>query len=182
VPTVRGYRYFVEHLMTRADLPERVQQAIRRRFRLAGRDPVRWLRLSAAVVAHTSGAAGIVASTARGDVPQLYHAGLTEILGAPEFADGHCLRVLVGLLEYGTGLLPVIDGLPDSGVEVLIGGEPPLEKVPHVTLVLSRFGGTVPEAGVLGVVGPTRLPYERAVPAVGFVADLMTQLLMSEAG
>ena len=52
--------------------------------------------------------------------------------------------------------------------------------LPHVTLVLSRFGA-VSQHGVLGVVGPTRLPYDRAVPAVGFVASLMTELLAGDA-
>ena len=63
---------------------------------------------------------------------------------------------------------------------MIIGGEPPLEQVPYMTLVLSRFG--LPEtSGVLGVVGPTRLAYERAVPAVGFMARLMTRLMAGEA-
>jgi len=89
---------------------------------------------------------------------------------------------VVEILEYGTLLMPVIDRLPASGVEVIIGGEPPLERAANVTLVVSRFGGRRSDAGVVGVVGPTRMPYERAVPAVGFVADLMTELLTAKAG
>ena len=181
VPTVRGYRYFVAHLMTRSGLSEQVQRTIRHQFYQAGHHTDRWLRLSAAVVAHTSGAAGLVTSRPADRAPRLYHAGLTEILDEPELADGQCLRVVVEVLEYGTGLQPVIDGLPSQGVEVIIGDEPPTGGVPHVTLVLSRFGGDDPQGGVLGVIGPTRMPYERAVPVVEFVADLMTQLLAIEA-
>ena len=149
VPTVLGYRYFVQHLMPRQDLPEGIRQAIRRQLRQAGRDANRRLRLSAAIVAHTSGAAGLVASPMQDDSPRLFHAGLTEILDEPEFADGQCLRVVVEILEYGTGLRPLIELLPSHGVEVIIGGEPPLESVPHVTMILSRFGGGEPfELGV----------------------------------
>jgi heat-inducible transcriptional repressor len=53
--------------------------------------------------------------------------------------------------------------------------------VPEVTLVLAHFGTPSTHAGVLGIVGPTRLPYERAVPTVGYMARLMTGLLARRA-
>jgi heat-inducible transcriptional repressor len=271
VPTVAGYRYFVEHLMTSADLPDAELRTIRHQFHQAGGDPERWMRLSAAVMARTSGVAGLVAAPrsqpagarrvelvylgdglvqlvalmADGSIrqmrwrprqamdqaaldalgrrvnrvldhgaepsqaladevsaveadglaalgtllerarmpsaPRLYHAGLTQILGEPEFSEGEQLRGVVELLEHGQGLERIWDRLPGSGVQVIIGGEPPLEQVPHVTLVLSRFGQGAAPSGVLGVVGPTRLAYERAVPTVGFVARLLNQLWAGQA-
>jgi transcriptional regulator of heat shock response len=181
VPTNDGYRYYVRHLMDRGGLPAGVRRAIRHQIRSAGANTERLLRLSASIVAHAAGTAGLVTGQPSPDGPRLYHAGLTEILGEPELSDGECLRVVVEILEYGTGLQPLIDQLPAHGVEVVIGGLPPLETVPHVTLVLSRFGGQAREAGVVGAIGPTRLPYDRAVPAVAFVANAMTHLLAPEA-
>ncbi len=271
IPTVTGYRYFVENLMTSPRMPEHVKLTIRHQFHQAGWDPERWMRLSAAVVAHTSGAAGLVATprsrraplrrlefvdlgdglvlvvavldhgqvrqsrwrpelpydqaaldrisacinevlaatgtppeeeaagpgvleaaasgavhqllsrTGRPATPRLYHAGLTQIMYEPEFADSEQLREVVEILEHGHWLEPIMDRLPGSGVQVIIGGEPPLERVPHVTMVLSRFGHQTAQGGVLGVVGPTRMPYERAVSTVGFVAELMTELLAGPA-
>jgi heat-inducible transcriptional repressor len=271
VPTVAGYRFFVEKVMTAAHLTPVERRAIRARFLDAAWDPERWLQLSAAVIAQTSGAAGLVATPrarsallrrlemidlgdgvvqvvavlANGEVRQvrwcprqvfdqsaldgmssaindtmcgrstsawcnpagasplaleglaavrelmrhalepatmrLYHAGLTQILGEPEFAAGDQLRTVVAILEHGQGLETILEYVPGSGVQVIIGGEPPLERMPHITMVLSRFGHQDSGDGVLGVVGPTRLPYERAVSAVAFVADLMTQLLGGQA-
>jgi transcriptional regulator of heat shock response len=181
VPTVAGYRYFVEHLMTSGGLTEAEQRTIRHQFHQAGGDPDRWMRLSAAVMAHTSGAAGLVAAEGDPWAPRLYHDGLTQIVEEPEFADNARLRDVVEMLEHGDVLAPIMSRLPDVGVQVIIGGEPPLERVPHVTLVLCRFGVYRRPHGVLGVVGPTRLPYDRAVPAVGFVAALMTELLAGDA-
>lgn len=177
VPTALGYRYFVEHLMSRARLSAPECQAIRGQFQEAEGDPERWLRLSAAVIAQTSGVAGLAASP-----PRLYHAGLMQILYQPEFADSGRLRGVVAILELGEGLDVILDELPASGACVIMGGEPPLERAPHVTMVVSRFGAPRQRhSGVVGVVGPTRLSYERAVPAVNFVAQLMTQLLAGEA-
>lgn len=181
MPTVCGYRYFVENLMSSAGLSEPEQRTIRHQFHQAGGDSGRWMRLSAAVMAHTSGAAGLVAADGDGRwSPRLYHAGLTQILDEPEFADNERLRDVIDILEHGQCLGPITSRLPREGVHVIIGGEPPLEDVPHVTLVLSRFGA-MEHYGVLGVVGPTRLLYDRAVPAVSFVATLMTELLAGDA-
>jgi transcriptional regulator of heat shock response len=181
VPTVAGFRYFVEHLMTSAGLSDAEQRTIRHQFHQAGADPDLWMRLSAAVMAQTSGAAGLVATTGEVNAPRLYHDGLMHILAEPEFADVCRLREVVEILEHGQGLEPIIQRLPTHGVQVIIGGEPPLERVPHVTLILSRFGHWPRATGVLGVIGPVRLPYERAVPTVGFVAALMTEMLVGDA-
>jgi transcriptional regulator of heat shock response len=181
VPTVAGYRYFVEHLMSSTDLDETEQRTIRHQFHQAGIDPDRWMRLSAAVMAHTSGAAGLVAAQGEPWAPRLYHAGLTQIVAEPEFADNARLREVVEILEHGQGLSGIIDRLPVAGVQVIIGGEQLPDRVSHVTLVLSRFGAARRPHGVLGVVGPTRMPYERAVPAVGFIAALMTELVAGDA-
>lgn len=183
LPTVAGYRYFVEHLMKGSDLKGEEQRTIRHQFHQAGWEPERWMRLSASVVAQRSGIAGLVAARRdreRGGertAHRLYHAGLTQILFAPEFSDSERMRGVVELLEYGRGIEDFLDRLPGDGVHVVFGGEPPLEEVPELTLVLSRFGQADAPAGILGAVGPTRMAYERAVPTVGFVADLMTELM-----
>lgn len=181
VPTVAGYRYFVEHLMQSAELSPVERRMIRHQFHQAGWQLDRWMGLSAAVVARTSGAAGLVADASGSGVPRFYHAGLVEILYVPEFADSDRLRGVVELLEYGQGLEPIMDRLPETGVQVIIGGEPPLERTPYLTLVLARFGQPPGHSGVLGAVGPTRLAYERAVSTVGFVARLMNQLIAGQA-
>ena len=43
----------------------------------------------------------------------------------------------------------------------------------EASLVLTRYGSDDDAWGVLGVLGPTRLPYWRAVPMVRFMAELM---------
>ena len=180
-PTVAGYRYFVEHLMRSAGLAEQEQRAIRHRFHQAGWDADRWLRLAAAIMAQTSQLAGLVEVVHRSDravEPQVYQAGLIHMVDVPEFADSDRLRGVLEILERGLGAAEIMERMPEEdGVHVIIGGEPPLEDVPEITLVLAHFGSPRTQAGVLGIVGPTRLRYERAVPTVGYMARLMTRLL-----
>ena len=57
--------------------------------------------------------------------------------------------------------------------QVIIGAENRLEQMHEASLVLTRYGSEDEAWGVLGVLGPTRLPYWRAVPMVRFMAELM---------
>jgi heat-inducible transcriptional repressor len=60
IPTEYGYRYFVQRLLGEFELPHEERQMIRHQFHQARLDLNQWIRLSAAVLAHTSQGASIV--------------------------------------------------------------------------------------------------------------------------
>jgi heat-inducible transcriptional repressor len=111
---------------------------------------------------------------------QIYYEGLSHILAQPEFAQSEKLRPVVELLErsqlLGAFLADVIQG---NGVQVIIGNEHRLEPLRSTATVLTRYGAGDDLHGVLGIVGPTRLPYWRAIPMVRFMAGLMDLLVDS---
>nr|MBN1228764.1 heat-inducible transcription repressor HrcA [Anaerolineae bacterium] len=64
-----------------------------------------------------------------------------------------------------------------EGVQVMIAGEGRWEELSHTSMILSRYGfGTT--SGALGLLGPTRLHYGRAISTVRYVAGLMNDLLI----
>jgi heat-inducible transcriptional repressor len=64
-----------------------------------------------------------------------------------------------------------------KGVQVMIAGEGRWEELSHTSMVLSRYGyGQT--SGALGVLGPTRLHYGRAISTVRYVAGLMTDMMI----
>jgi heat-inducible transcriptional repressor len=67
--------------------------------------------------------------------------------------------------------------LSSQGVYVAIGQEQPLERLRDCSVVVARYGRAGEMLGVVGVIGPTRLPYWRAVPMVRYVAGMLDQLL-----
>jgi heat-inducible transcriptional repressor len=108
---------------------------------------------------------------------QVFSEGITHLLGEPEFADrGEALRVLQ-VLEQRALLDPILEEMRDrDGVQVLIGGEGRWDELSQATLVLSNYG--IDEAhGMLGVLGPLRMPYSRTISAVRYVAGLMSGLV-----
>jgi heat-inducible transcriptional repressor len=62
-------------------------------------------------------------------------------------------------------------------VRVVIGGEGRWEELRSCSMVLVRYGVTGFATGALGVVGPTRMFYGRAISAVRFVAGLLSDLV-----
>ncbi|NLE76958.1 MAG: heat-inducible transcription repressor HrcA [Chloroflexi bacterium] len=125
----------------------------------------------------------LVASTmeqydARG-MGTVYHAGVEEILSQPEFSEAEGVRHVFRILEEGTVLLAPIfeEALRASGVQVLIGGEGRWGELSEVSVILSRYGNVEQAAGVLGLVGPVRMSYPRAVSAVQFVGALLSDLI-----
>lgn len=78
VPTAQGYRYFVESLMDELELPEVEQRMINHQFHQVTLDVDQWMRLSAAVLAHSAHGAALVAAP-RTRVSRFKHVQLIEI-------------------------------------------------------------------------------------------------------
>ncbi len=64
-----------------------------------------------------------------------------------------------------------------DGVQVIIGGENQWDEMKDVSLVLARYGQQGKVGGLLGVIGPTRMQYGRAVAVVRYMAQVMDELL-----
>jgi heat-inducible transcriptional repressor len=108
----------------------------------------------------------------------VYYEGLGNILSQPEFASSQKAVPVVQVLERGQILGQLLSqALQATGVQVVIGAEHPLEEMRETSAVLARYGTGDDVQGVLCVLGPTRMPYWRAVAMVRFMADLMDLLV-----
>lgn len=270
IPSEQGYRYFVERLMDERELPSSDRLMIEHQFHQARLELDQWMRLSAAVLAHTTQAASLVTSpkvsscqlkhlelisindiTAllilvlkegalkqqiihldspytqdelrvlskqltdmwlNRDVPvvmasmtsltglaaqvaevvtdimkrvnarkssEMYHDGLLHIMEEVDLVEGHVLQQVVRILEERHIVEQLVGhALSQGGVQIIIGGEGRWNDLSHVSIILSRYGTDSGISGALGVVGPMRMPYERAVSTVRFMSRLMSDLLI----
>lgn len=111
------------------------------------------------------------------DEEQLYHGGTAVLLDQPEFADSRVVRPLLSLLEDGYAMLRILDdAMESSDVVVRIGRENTTEGLQQVSLVARNYGAGRAE-GIVGIIGPTRMDYERAISAVRIVADGLSEAL-----
>jgi len=112
------------------------------------------------------------------DVPinEVYRDGLTEVLQEPEFNKRGKANALVNAFEQPTFLSEVVSS-PVGTVQVVIGGEGRWRELSSCSMVIARYGVEGFATGALGVLGPTRMPYGRAIGTVRYVADLMSDLV-----
>jgi heat-inducible transcriptional repressor len=95
----------------------------------------------------------------------------------PEFASGEQMRRLIELTETRTELATLLRTRNAvSGVHITIGAEHGNALPGGMTLVTAEYraGGL---AGVIGVIGPTRMPYEKVISLVTHTSSLVTELL-----
>jgi heat-inducible transcriptional repressor len=88
------------------------------------------------------------------------------------------LRQLCGLFEQRTGLAQLLDASSRAqGVQIFIGGESQLVPMDQLSVVVAPYGADGKIVGTLGVIGPTRMAYERVIPIVDITAKLVSSAL-----
>jgi heat-inducible transcriptional repressor len=124
----------------------------------------------------------VAAVRAEGGENDIFVGGFSNLLGLHGFTDLDAIRALVRTLEEKDRLIDLLDRvLEGKGVQVLIGEENPLSDLSHCSLVASRYGSGRDVAGMVGIVGPRRMPYAKGIALVDYLAKVLTKILSNEA-
>jgi heat-inducible transcriptional repressor len=127
--------------------------------------------MSAAVAAGTE-----AASDAAG---QYVISGERNLLGVEDLSTNMGrLRQLFELFEQRTGLMQLLDlSTRAEGVQVFIGGESGIAPLDECSVVAAPYEVDGQVLGTIGVIGPTRMAYERVIPIVDITARLLSSAL-----
>jgi heat-inducible transcriptional repressor len=88
------------------------------------------------------------------------------------------LRRLFDMFEQKTSLLQLLDiSSRAHGVQIFIGGESGLVPLDDCSVVTAPYEVDGQVVGTVGVVGPTRMAYERVIPIVDITAKLLSSAL-----
>ncbi|HEY1149655.1 MAG TPA: heat-inducible transcriptional repressor HrcA [Pseudoduganella sp.] len=88
------------------------------------------------------------------------------------------LRQMFDLFEQKTGLMQLLDvSSKASGVQIFIGGESNLVPMDEMSVVTAPYAANGKIVGTLGVIGPTRMAYERVIPIVDITSRLLSNAL-----
>jgi heat-inducible transcriptional repressor len=88
------------------------------------------------------------------------------------------LRRLFDMFESRTGLLQLLDTSSRAqGVQIFIGGESGLLPLDECSVVTAPYEVDGQVVGTVGVIGPTRMAYERVIPIVDITAKLLSSAL-----
>jgi heat-inducible transcriptional repressor len=108
--------------------------------------------------------------------------GQTRLMGVQELSDMDRMRELFEVFSRKREILQLLERtIHAQGVRVFIGEETGLAPLDGCTVVTAPYGANGRVLGVLGVIGPTRMAYDRVIPMVQATADLLGAALNPEA-
>jgi heat-inducible transcriptional repressor len=106
--------------------------------------------------------------------PDVLVSGQTNLMGVQDLADVERLRELFDAFQRKQEILRLLDACSHAnGVRLFIGEESGVGAMGACSLVAAPYGANGKVLGVLGVIGPTRMRYDRVIPVVRATAQLL---------
>jgi len=104
--------------------------------------------------------------------------GLHFTLNQPEFRHGEGGQTLTELVDSRKLMRTITpQELSGSEVQVIIGKENQAETIQRCSVVINKYGLPQEAAGIISVVGPTRMPYARTISAVQYISSVLSHLV-----
>lgn len=110
----------------------------------------------------------------------LFVGGAARILDQPEFVDSGKLKALLSTLEEKAKVVKILNACIESGrrgVQVWIGSENADSQMAECAFVVAPYHYRRRPVGALGLIGPTRMEYDRAISTVEYIAQVTSRLL-----
>ncbi|MBX5481250.1 MAG: heat-inducible transcription repressor HrcA [Myxococcaceae bacterium] len=115
------------------------------------------------------------------DMPRqerLFIEGTGSFLETPEFADMERARALFRALEEKSKLLELLDRVQRArDLQIFIGSESDFSSAGEVTVIASPYGTDEHVLGAVGIIGPTRMNYQRVIPLVKLTAQALSNVV-----
>lgn len=118
-------------------------------------------------------------STIEDETDHVVISGERNLLSVADLSSNMAsLRQLFDMFEQKTSLIQLLDvSNKASGVQIFIGGESRLVPMDDMSVVTAPYEVNGKIVGTLGVIGPTRMAYERVIPIVDITAKLLSNAL-----
>jgi heat-inducible transcriptional repressor len=111
----------------------------------------------------------------------VYLQGATNIINQPEFADVERMRALFQMFEEKGRLVKILNECiasnPPEGVKIAIGSELGVPDLRDFTIITASYASSDHTTGFLGIIGPTRMQYERGISIVEYLGRLVGEMI-----
>ncbi|MGI6361408.1 MAG: heat-inducible transcriptional repressor HrcA [Bacillota bacterium] len=108
---------------------------------------------------------------------KVFTSGTMNMLMQPEFKDTEKLKNIFSLLEEEGQVRNLLELPSEDATSVVIGDENVQEDIQDCSLVVTSYRGGGQRVGSIGVLGPTRMSYGRAISLLEFIAEEITRTL-----
>lgn len=175
IPTDKGYRYYVDFLISQMDLLEDEKSRIVKEYKKEIRRLDDVLEETSEIISAITHYAGIVSFLKWQD--KFLYKGISRILEQPEFQNFEKMRLLLRMIEDKQGLLDIINRDFTGKVKVYIGSELNCAGIQNCSLIVSSYSLKTKPSGRLAVLGPVRMEYKYAIPRLEYISEVLTDIL-----
>ena len=175
IPTSKGYRYYVDFIISQMELLDNEKELILREYKREIKRLEDVLEETSQIISVTTHYAGIVSFLEWQD--KFFYKGISFVLEQPEFQDLEKIRLLIKFIEDKEHLLDVINRDFKEKVKVYIGHELGFPEMENCSLVVSSYRFKDKPQGRLAVLGPMRMEYKQIIPTLGYISQVLSGML-----
>jgi heat-inducible transcriptional repressor len=111
-------------------------------------------------------------------IGEVYIEGRTNLMQYPEFSQIETLRRLFKAFEEKNILIRLLEkSIRASGIQIFIGSETQINEMGGCSVITASYNKGDYPIGTLGVIGPTRMNYDRVIPIVDYTAQVVSKIL-----
>jgi transcriptional regulator of heat shock response len=175
IPTDRGYRFYVDRLMKAVHPSQREEELIKTSFHRKSLNLDEILHQTARLLSHALDYSAIVVNLGS---HRIFSAGTANLLHQPEFRNLAKMQKMLELFEEEELLAEIVEeySSPEK-VTVHIGSENKIKEIRSCSIVVSSFEIDHEVAGGIGLIGPTRMYYNKSTSLVDYVAKELSAVL-----
>lgn len=177
IPTVKGYRYYVDFLLLQMEIMADEKEHISREYARKINRLEDILDKTSQIISEITHYTGIACFSQWED--RFFYKGIGLVLNQPEFQDSRRIRLLIKTIEDKQYLLDIINRDFNDKVKVYIGEELGCPEMNGCSLVVSTYRLKDKSSGRIAVLGPMRMEYKHAIPALGYISDVLTEVINS---
>jgi heat-inducible transcriptional repressor len=175
IPTDRGYRYYVDFLISQMALLDEEKERIVGEYKREIMHLEDALEQTSEIISAITHYAGIVSFVEWQD--RFFYRGISRILEQPEFHDFEKIRILMRIIEDKQRLLDIINRDFTEKVKVYIGHELGCPEMEHCSLIVSSYWLKSQPSGRIAVLGPVRMEYKHIIPTLEYISEVLTETL-----
>ncbi|MFA6249999.1 MAG: hypothetical protein WC686_00655 [Candidatus Shapirobacteria bacterium] len=175
-PTSMGLKYYVRNLMTPKTLSINEEIGTKEKIWDYRNEFQKLLKETTKELANRTRCMAI-STTDQGDI---YNYGASNLLEEPEFYNIDVTKTVLSLIDNTTYWFDIINKVSSKGqdnriIHLLIGEDLGMEHLEPCGFVYQTYEAG-PHRGIIGVMGPARFHYQRVIPLVDYLAELVSTI------
>lgn len=186
IPSDKGYRFYVDRLMKQKELTQKEHSFIKKEYKKIGRDIEGLLHETLRIMTILSHYVTVLTAPdihhKTSEPNKVYASGISNILNLPEFKDLAHLKHILKIIEHEEILSHLMNDYAELDTTVIkIGRENKIKEIKDCSIVVTTYHFSRNSLGTLGIIGPTRMSYEKITSLINSVAHELNTRLTGDA-